>query len=91
MSCPWAEKREVKENEKTTKYSQLRQELVNRYPGYQVIQYNTIIDVFGGYSREVEHNIKELVGDNIKTTSLQMQKSVHSSVLHISRHFKLNC
>ena len=27
-----------------------------------------IIDVLGGYSREVEHSIKELVGDNSNTT-----------------------
>ena len=48
MSCPWLENRESKDFEKTTKYSQLRLELTNRYPEYKVNQYNIIIDVLGG-------------------------------------------
>ena len=40
MSCPWLENRESKDFEKTTKYSQLRLELTNRYPEYNVNQYN---------------------------------------------------
>ena len=63
MSCPWLENRESKDFEKTTKYSQLRLELTNRYPECKVNQYNIIIDVLGGCSKEVEENIKELVGD----------------------------
>ena len=46
MSCPWLENRESKDFEKTTKYSQLRLELTNRYPEYKVNQYNIIMDVF---------------------------------------------
>ena len=48
MSCPWLKKRESKDFEKTTKYSQLRQELTNRYPEYKVTQYNIIMDVLYG-------------------------------------------
>ncbi|CAH3107667.1 unnamed protein product, partial [Porites lobata] len=36
MSCPFLENRESKDLEKTTKYSQLRLELTNRYPEYKV-------------------------------------------------------
>ena len=36
MSCPWLENRKSKDFEKTTKYSQLRLELTNRYPEYKV-------------------------------------------------------
>ena len=54
MSCPWLENRESKDFEKTTKYSQLRLELTNRYPEYKVNQYNII----GGCSKEVKQNIK---------------------------------
>ena len=50
MSCPWLENRESKDFEKTTKYSQLRLELTNRYPEYKVNQYNIIMDVLGGCS-----------------------------------------
>ena len=40
MSCPWLENRESKDFEKTTKYSQLRLELTNRYPEKKVNQYH---------------------------------------------------
>ena len=87
MSCSWLENRESKDLEKTTKYSQLRLELTNRYPEYKVHQYNIIMDVLGGCSKEVEKNIKELVGDKCEST---MQKAILSSSLHIARMFKLS-
>ena len=67
MSCPWLENRESKDFEKTTNYSQLRLELTNGYPEYKVNQCNIIMDVLGGCSKEVEQNIKELVGDKCES------------------------
>ena len=90
MSCPWLENRESKDFEKTTKYSKLRLELTNRYPEYKVNQYNIIMDVLGGCSKEVEKNIKELVGDKCESIMRQMQKAILSSSLHIARMFKLS-
>ena len=87
MSCSWLENRESKDLEKTTKYSHLRLELTNRYPEYKVNQYNIIMDVLGGCSKEVEKNIKELVGDKCESI---MQKAILSSSLHIARMFKLS-
>ena len=81
MSCPWLENRESKDLEKTTKNSKLRLELTNRYPEYKVNQYNIIMDVFGGCSKEVEKNIKELVGDKYESIMRQMQKAILSSSL----------
>ena len=49
MSCPWLDNRKVKEMEKTQKYGPLMWELRERNPGYQVEQYNIIIDVLGGH------------------------------------------
>ena len=82
---------ESKDFEKTTKYSQLvlRLELTNRYPEYKVNQHNIIKDVLGGCSKEVEQNIKELVGDS-ESIMRQMQKAILSSSLHIARMFKLS-
>lgn len=76
MSYPWIKNGEVKNKEKTTKYSQLRLELMNRYPTYHFVQHNIIIHLLGRYSREVEHNIKELVGYNNEaiTYTLQMYR-----------------
>ena len=86
----WLENRESKDFEKTTKYSQLRLELTNRYLQYKVNQYNIIIDVLGGCAKEVEQNIKELAGDKCESVMRQMQKAILSSSLHIARIFKLS-
>ena len=83
MSCPWLENRECKDFEKTTKCSHLRLELTNRYPEYKVNQYNIIMDVPGGCSKEFEQNIQELVGDKCESIMRQMQKSILSSSLYI--------
>ena len=48
MSCPWTENREKKQEEKTTKYGPLRWELKQQFPGYDIRQYNIIIDVMRG-------------------------------------------
>ena len=53
-------------------------------------QYNIIMDVLGGCSKEVEKNIKELVGDKCELIMHQMQKAILSSSLRIARMFKLS-
>ena len=88
MSCPWVENREEKAAEKTTKYGPLRWELEQRYPEHRVTQYNIIVDVLGGYSRDVRKALKELVRDKSDTIALQIQKSVITSSLNIGRRFK---
>ena len=89
MSCPWVENREEKAVDKTTKYGPLRWELEQRFPDHRVTQYNiNIVDVLGGYSRDVRKALKELVGDKGDTIALQIQKSVITSSLNIARCFK---
>ena len=78
MSCLWLENRKSKDFKKTAKYSQLTLELTNRYPENKVNQYNIILDVLGVCSKEVEQNIKELVGDNSESVMRQLQKSILS-------------
>ena len=54
---------------------------------YKVNQYNIIMDVLGGCSKEVEKNIKELVGDKCESVMRQMQKAillVHYTLLECS-------
>ena len=48
MSCPWVENHGKKDEEKTLKYGPLRWELKAQYKGYEINQYNVIIDVLGG-------------------------------------------
>ena len=54
-----------------------------------VTQFNIIVDVLGGYSRDVRKALKELVGDKSDTIALQIQKSVITSSLNNGRRFKL--
>ena len=89
MSCPWLDNREVKEMEKIQKYGPLMWELRERNPGYQVKQYNIIIDVLGGYSADVSHAVKELVGEKSSSILQRMQRSVISNTLNIARSFKI--
>ena len=57
MSCPWISYREKKSEEKTMKYGPLRWELKEQYKGYEVHQYNIIMDVLGGWSKERESSV----------------------------------
>ena len=59
MSCPWTENREKKQEERTIKYGPLRWELKQHFPGYDIRQYNMIIDVLRGWSPEVDEAMKE--------------------------------
>ena len=61
-----SENRKKKAEEKTTKYGALLLEIKQQYPGYKVEQCNIIIDVLGGWSKELEHTMKKLVGTKSK-------------------------
>ena len=60
MSSPWVENRMKKQEEKILKYGPLRWELKRQYPSFQVTQHNIIIDVLGGYSKDVSSTVKKL-------------------------------
>ena len=89
MSCPWVTNLEKKKEEKTTKYRPLRWELKQNYQGYKVKQYNIIIEVLGGWSRDLEDELSELVGSKSKGVLHNMQKAVISGTLDSSRTFKV--
>ena len=88
MSCPWLDNRRKKEREKTEKYAPLCWELRKQYPGYVVEQCNVVIDVLGGWSKDLEKTIKKLVGARGREVLRRMQKAIISSSLNIARAFK---
>ena len=47
------------------KYGPLRWELNEQYNGYEVHQYNIIMDVLGGRSKETEISVRSLIGRKI--------------------------
>ena len=89
MSCPWIDNRKKKEVEKTTKYTPLWWELKQQFPTYTVKQFNIIIDVLGGWFREVDLAMRELFGTRRGDVLLHMQKAVISHSLDIARTFKV--
>ena len=89
MSCPWISNREKKSKEKTMKYGPLRWKLKEQEKGYEVHQYNIIMDVLGGWSKETEISVRSLVGRKTTQVLERMQKAVLSATLNIARTFKV--
>ena len=52
-------------------------------------QYNIIMDVLGGCSRDLDVTMQELVGSRSKKVLQNMKKVVLSGSLNISRTFKV--
>ena len=89
MSCPWVSNRQKKTSEKTMKYTPLRWELKQKYTGYEISQYNIIVDVLGGWSADVEVAVKELVGRRHRDVLKKMQRACLPVTLNIARTFKV--
>ena len=87
MSCPRISNREKKSKEKTMKYGPLRWELKEQYKGYEVHQYNIVMDALGGWSKETEISVRSLVGRKTTHVLEKMQKAVLSATLNITRTF----
>ena len=81
--------RQKKTSEKTMKNAPLRWELKQKYSGYEISQYNIIVDVLGGWSTDVEVAVKELVGRRHRDVLKKMQRACLSVTLNIARTFKV--
>ena len=78
-----------KDTDKTEKYKSLRWELTRQYPGYKIVQLNAIMDVLGGWSKELDVEMKKIFGTRSIDILKRMQKAVLSSSLNIARTFKV--
>ena len=65
------------------------EQLKEQYKGYDMHQYNIIMDVLGGWSKETEISVQSLVGRKITPVLERMQKAVLSATLNIARTFKV--
>ena len=78
-------------NQRRRKDSQVRPsirlELKQQYPGYEVKQFNIIIDVLGGWPVDVEETMKDLVGQRSRSVLRRMQKVILSHSLNVARAF----
>ena len=74
---------------KTIKYAPLGWELKQRYPGYEINQYNIILDLLGGWSQDLDVTLQKLVGSKAKGVLKKMQKACLSGTLNIARTFNV--
>ena len=80
MCCPWDTNREKRKEEKTTKYGLLRisgikAEVPRRH---KVKQCSIIMDVLGGWCRDLEVKFKDLVGSKSEGVLHNIKKAVLS-------------
>ena len=89
MGCPWINHREKNDKEKTLKYGPLRWELEQQFPFYRIEQYNVIINVLGGWSRDLDTTMPKMLGPRGRDVLLSLQTAVISIFLNIARTFKV--
>ena len=91
MTVPWTENRKEKYLYKASKYVNILQSLKLEYPGYTIDQITTVMDVFGGYGKDLIDNIGKVIKckANVESIITNMQKSVISSAANLSRTFKI--
>ena len=85
MSCSWIGNME----KKILTYGPLGWELKQRYPGNKVQQYNIIMDVLGGWSKDLNGTVRSLVGGRALEVLRRMQKALLSATPNIARTFKV--
>ena len=70
VACPsWRNRAETSER-KTRKYQTVRDEMRERYQGYDVNQTNIIVDILGGYDRDLTEKLGSLTGNEAARTAL---------------------
>ena len=59
------------------------------HSGYEISQYNIIVDILGGWSTDMEVAVKELVGRRQRDVLKKMQRACLSIIPNIARTFKI--
>ena len=87
MACPsWRNRAEIDER-KTRKYTTVREEPKERYPGYEVRQTNIVVDIPGGLDRGLMDELSKIIGKVAAKRALEtMQKTI---LLHAIRLMRL--
>ena len=93
-SCPRIENREKKDKEKSVKYSPLRWELQERYPGYSrawrlVKDYGRRITEVAGKNKKTKTKTKQKKTKDVLRDIKKSQKSLVLSTLNIATMFKI--
>ena len=91
MTVPWISNREGKLKYKEQKYVQIQENLKFEHRDYEIDQITLVIDVFGGYGKDLRDNIGKVIKkkETIDLIIKNMQKSIISSAANLSRAFKI--
>ena len=91
MNVPWTTNRDEKYSYKTEKYENIQHALKLEYPQHKIDQITIVMDVFGGYSKNLVDNIGKVFTEKEDCRSIikNMRKSIISSAVNISRTFKI--
>ena len=91
MSVPWMSNRVAKLKEKVDKYEHIKIGYRLNFPDCIVDQITLIMDVFGGYDKDLITNIEKVIEDKRLVDKIikDMQKSIISSCAYLSRAFKV--
>ena len=86
MTCPsWRNRAETDER-KTRKYTTVREELKERYPGYEVRQTNIVFDILGGFDRGLMDELSKIIGKVAAKRALEaMQKTILLQTIRLMR------
>ena len=88
FSCPWVTSRVKKDEEKTAKYAQVREEFKAPHPGYTVKQINVIVDVLGVESKALGKQLPAVIGaQKAKRTIKATQKAILAHSVRIKNLF----
>ena len=90
MSVPWISNRDSKYREKVQKYEHVRRNLKINNEEYTIDQITLIMDVLGGYSKELGDNISKIIDDKHEKEQIifKMHKSITSELSYFSKKFK---
>ena len=89
-TVPWISNRGAKVELKKNKYLQVQSFLRLEYEGYEIDQVTLVMDVFGGYGKDLGENIGKVLGKEEKENVIKnMQKSIIASEAHLVRVFKV--
>ena len=91
MTVPWTGNRSEKYKYKHEKYKNILLNLKIENPNFNVDQITIVMDVFGGYGKDLIENIGKIFKckEDVNSVIKNMQKSIIASAANLSRTFKL--
>ena len=90
QTVPWISNRDEKFQFKENKYNEIQSFIRLEYPTFEIDQVTLVMDVFGGYSKNLPESIEKVLNkEEAKQVIVNQQKSIISSEAHLCRVFKV--